>query len=291
MKRPVLSLCVLVSLFCPVGVAQSTDAPGFSREQVALMRDPGLAADPGASGGSGGGGQAVYSAERGGAFSRFAESATVSTLGIGVQAGTNLRPRLDLRLFGNYTNLTHRFTQSSFRVALNVGMANAGAMVDFYPMHRFPVRLSPGFLYFNQNRVAATLRADRDATFTINNVEYASDNADPVHGTGRLLLGGSGLAVTTGIGHIVSHTGKRFTFPFEAGVVFIDKPVAQFNLLGTVCSLSNPGFCEPAAQFPTFAENLAAQLKTWNDRVAPFHVYPIVQGGIAYTFSWRPRGY
>lgn len=236
-------------------------------------------------------GQAQYSAERGGAFSRFAAGATVSTLGIGVTAATNLSPRLDLRLFGNYTNLTHRYTQSGFQVSLNVGMANAGASLDFYPLRWFPLRLSPGYLYLNQNRVAAGVRAQQNATFTINNVDYLSDNADPVYGTGRLLLGGGGFTATAGLGHIVSRREKRITFPFEAGVAFIDTPSAQFGLLGRVCSVANPTFCQPAAQFPTFAENLAAQLNTWNRRVAPFHVYPILQGGVAYSFTFRRRGY
>src|SRR5215469_7178287 len=169
----------------------------------------------------GGGGQAEYSAERGGAFSRFASGITVSTLGIGVHAGTNLSPRVDLRLFGNYTNFTYGYTQSGFRISLNIGMGNAGAMADFYPLHRFPLRFSPGLLYFNDNRVAAQLHAEPGATFTINNVDYASDTADPVHGTGRLTLAGSGFMVTAGLGRIVSRTRKRFTFPFEGGVAFI----------------------------------------------------------------------
>lgn len=253
---------------------------------------PGFAAkpEPDPLGGAGGGGQAVYSAERGDAFSRFTLGATVSSLGTGAQLGTNAGPRMDVRLFGNYTNLTHAFTRSGFRIDLNIGMANAGAQADFYPFRRIPLRISPGFLCFNQNRIAAGVQAERGATFTINNVEYASESADPVHGTGRLLLGGSGLMVTAGYGRTVSRTRKRFTFPVEAGVVFIHTPVAQFSLLGHVCSVANPNICEPAAQFPGFATNLAAQVASWNRTVAPFHVYPILQGGVAYSFTLRRRG-
>ena len=284
MSRAVFCVWVLVSLFCSAAAAQFPGKPRI------LMAGNALTGDPSAMEG-GSGGQATYSAERGGAFSRFAAGATVSSLGIGVTAGTNLGPRLDLRLFGNYTNFTHRYTNSGFRIALNIGMANAGAMADYYPIARFPLRISPGYLYFNQNRVAAEIRAQQDAIFTINHVDYLSDNADPVHGTGRLVLGGSGFMVTTGIGHIVSHTRKRLTFPFEIGVAFINTPAAQFNLLGKICSQTDPMFCTPAAEFPTFAENLAEQLKSWNNRVAPFHIYPILQGGVAYSFSLRRRGY
>ena len=44
----------------------------------------------GAAGMGGGGGQAEYDAQRGSALSRLVFGATVSTLGFGAQAGTNL---------------------------------------------------------------------------------------------------------------------------------------------------------------------------------------------------------
>ena len=237
-----------------------------------------------------GGGQAESSAERGNAFSRLAVGATVSTLGIGAQVGTNLGSRLDVRLFGSYDNLTHHFTRSRFRIALDIGFANAGFKVDVYPLRRFPLRVTPGYLFFNQNSLDATLHATPGATFTINNVEYASSSTSPVHGTGGLSLGGSGFMAMAGLGHVVSRARRRFTFPFEAGVVFINRPIAQFNLLGEVCSASGRSFCQPAAQFPTFADNLAAQVVSWNHTVAPYHIYPIVEGGVNYSFTLRRRG-
>ena len=278
-RAPVVVSVALVA----ASVALQAQLPsGLERSMPTLMY-----ADPDPLGG--GGGQAEYSAERGMAFSRFALSGTVSSLGTGAGIGTNLTPRLDLRVFGNYTNLTHNFTQSGFRIALNVGMANAGVKADFYPLYRFPVRISPGFLYANGNEISANLHAQRGATFTLNNVEYGSSVSNPVHGSGRLLLGGTGFIATTGLGHIVSHQRKRFTFPFEAGVVFINRPVAQFNLTGDVCDIHPPGACLPAAQFPQFSNNLAAQVASWNKRVAPFHIYPILEGGVAYSFSLRRR--
>jgi len=234
-------------------------------------------------------GQSEWDAERDNPFSRLLLAGTVSTLGIGVHSGTNLGPKVDLRVFGNYTNLTHKFTQSGFHIALNVGMANFGAKVDVYPIRRFPLRISPGYLFYNGNRIAASLHAERSASFTINNVDYASDNAHPVYGTGRLKLSGSGFMLTAGLGHFLSHSSRRLTFPFDAGVVFINQPVALFNLYGQVCSENLTSFCEPAAQFPTFATNLAAQIKTWNHLVAPYHVYPVFEGGVAYSFRLRHR--
>ena len=241
--------------------------------------------------GGAGAGQVEYSASRGGAFSLASADLAVSTLGIGAEAGTNLGTRLDLRVFANYTNLTHRYTQSGFQVALNVALANTGAKVDFYPFQRVPLRISPGFLLWNRNRVQGSTHAQRGATFTINNVDYASSDPDPVSGVGRLLLGGRGFMLTAGLGHFVSRSHKRFTFPFEAGVAFINTPAAQFQFFGSVCTETEVPTCAPVSQFPGFSANLAAQLATWNRRVAPFHTYPILQGGVAYSFSLRRRGF
>jgi hypothetical protein len=283
MNRPGIGIFVMLAAI--PSAPGSPALPALTQTGISMYATP----DPMGGAGAGGGGQVEYDAERANPFSRLMFGATASSLGIGVEAGTNLGPRVDLRLFGDYTNLTHNFTQSGFHIALNVNLANTGAKVDFYPLRRFPLRISPGYLYFNGNRLAAQLHAETNATFTINNVDYASDNANPVYGTGRLLLGGSGFMATAGLGHFVSHTYKRLTFPFEAGVVFIDTPLAQFNLYGKVCSVDNPGYCQPAAQFPTFATNLAAQVKSWNRTVSPYHIYPVIEGGVSYSFSFRQR--
>ncbi len=270
---------VLLVLFILVGVSRAQipfrhPAPDFVNEAVV---DPLGGAE---------GGQAEPSAFQYRAFTRLTGGATVSLLGMGVELGTNLGPRIDARIFGNYLNLTHNYSQSGFSIALNVEMENTGAKVDFYLLHRLPLRISPGYLFFNQNRVRADLLKQPGATFTINKIDWTSDNADPVNGIGRLLLGGRGFMVTSGLGHIVSHTRKHFTYPFEAGVVFIDTPRAILSFRGEICSADQTQ-CLPAAAYPNFATNLAAQVATWNRKVAPFHVYPIVEGGVAYSFTVR----
>ena len=236
--------------------------------------------------GAGGGGQAEPSAYRIERFTRVSLSISASPLGLGEQISTNLSPNLDLRVLGNYISVnTDQFSQKDFRIGLNVGFVNMGASTDYYPLHK-PFRLSAGYLFYNGDRVRAELKANQNAIFTINNIDWTSDNADPVHGTGRLTLGGSGFLLTAGYGRIVSRSEKHFSFPFEAGVAFINTPHATFNLSGQICS--NQGInCLPAATYPGFADALAAQLVTWNKDVAPYHIYPIIEGGVAYTFRIR----
>jgi len=286
----------LALLSIPIAAdAQASTRLSYAPEMMLSEAAPdpmGAPAGMGAAGGAAGGGQVDYSATRGGAFSLGGVGLAVSTLGIGAEFATNVTPRLDLRGFGNYTRLSYDFSRSGFGIGLQIGMANAGFKLDYYPplSRFFPLRISPGVLFANSNHVSASLHARHNATFTLNDVDYISSDTNPVSGSGRLSLGGRGVMLTAGFGHFVSRRRRGFSFPFEAGVAFISTPKAQFNLSGDVCSINDPTFCRPAADFPDFYLNLAEQVATWNHRVNPFSIYPIVQAGVSYSFSFRRRG-
>jgi hypothetical protein len=235
---------------------------------------------------AGAGGQAEASAYRVERFTRASLFLSASSLGIGGQFSTNVSPHLDVRVFGNRASITtNHWSQEDFSIAVNAGFANMGAMADAYPFH-IPFRLSAGYLFYNGDRVRADLHAKQNAIFTINDRDWISDNADPVRGTGRLSLGGSGFLLTTGYARMVSRTERHFSFPFEAGVAFIDTPRVGMNLTGQICTSQGIN-CQAVATYPGFADALANQVASWNRTAAPFHVYPIVQGGVAYTFRIR----
>jgi hypothetical protein len=208
---------------------------------------------------------------------------------MGEHLSTNLSPQVDLRIFANYLPVNHNVNRSGFEVAGNGEFINVGSFVDYYPVHR-PFRISPGFLFYNGNRVRADIKAGQNASLTLNNVEFFSDNADAIRGTGRLTLGGSGFLITTGYGRIVSRSEKHFSFPFEVGAAFIHTPKATFDVTGQLCSEAGTN-CQSAASYPGFADALAAQLTTFNKHFAWLDVYPVIEGGVAYTFSIRRRTY
>ena len=209
-------------------------------------------------------------------------------MGVGEQMSTNLSPRFDARIFGNLISVTtNSFSQKDTRVAVNLLFANIGASADYYPFHR-PFRLTGGYLFYNGNRIRADVQAGQDAVLTLNDTDFYSDNADPVHGTGRATLGGRGLLLTTGYGRIVSRSDQHFSFPFEAGVAFIDTPNVAVNLFGSLCSADGAN-CQPTTTYPGFEQALAAQIAKWNKSASPYHIYPIIQGGVSYTFRLRGR--
>lgn len=234
---------------------------------------------------AGGGGQVEPSAYRHESFTKLGLFTGLSMLGPGEYVSTNASPRLDLRAFGSYLSLNHGFTNSGFDIHLNVGFANAGAFADYYPFRK-PFRFSPGYLFYNGNQASAQFNAEPNVQFTINNVNWTSDNADPVVGNGHLTFGGRGFLLTAGYGRYVTHTEKHFSFPFEAGVAFIDTPRVSVVFGGEICA-SNATNCQPVSTYPGFSSAVAAQLASWNRTAAPYHIYPIIEGGVAYTFRIR----
>jgi len=260
--------------------ASSRVSPGFF-SAAAPLDSPESEADESAAGAYG---QVEPSAYADRYLTRLSLGGSVSTLGTGGELATNLPFRLDLRLVGNFLDFNWKMTKSGFYVVVNSEFANTGLLVDYYPWKS--LRISPGLLFYNTDRIRGDVQAQNGATFTINNVDYSSQDSNPVHGTGRLLLAGRGFIATAGWGHYVSRGEKSWSFPFEAGVAFIHRPTATFNLQGNVCSAQGED-CQPAASFPEFQSNLAAQVATWNDDVKPFHIYPLVEGGVTYTFRYR----
>jgi hypothetical protein len=277
-------LAVPASFFAQVPAGNAHLSPYFFTA-ASLVDSPDTSADGAANGAAAAAfGQVEPSAYADRYLTRLSLGGSVSTLGTGGELATNLPYRIDLRLVGNFFDFNWKMTDSGFYVVVNTELANTGVLADYYPWKS--LRISPGVLFYNTDRIRGDVQAQPGATFTINNVNYSSQDSNPIHGTGRLLLGGRGFMATAGWGHYVARGEKSWSFPFEAGVALIDTPSATFNLQGNVCNAQGLD-CQPAATFPGFQSNLAAQVATWNNDVKPFHIYPVVEGGVAYTFRYR----
>ncbi|MDR3771867.1 MAG: hypothetical protein P4L26_00890, partial [Terracidiphilus sp.] len=99
------------------------------------------------------------------------------------------------------------------------------------------------------------------------------------------------FTVTTGWGNMVKSTG-HWSFPFEIGVAFIGAPSVNVNLSGWACTdqaqtqcsdISNP--TNPIAQ--AVQSSLSTQVAKWTSDINPLKTYPIVSGGVAYSFRIR----
>jgi hypothetical protein len=213
----------------------------------------------------------------------------VSPLGIGLEVATNINRHFNVRGTGNLFNYTDDgITTQGFNVTAKANFASAGASVDYYPFHN-GFRLSPGVLFYNQNKVDFVYTAQAGTSFSLDNHNYYSaGGAQAVVGTGSFGFGNGQAAftATTGWGNVIPASGRHLTFPVEVGVAFIKQPTASLNLTGYVCD-SNGQNCTDVATDPMAQADLAAQVKSYANDINQLKTYPIVKFGVAYNFRIR----
>ena len=280
MKQTV-PLLSLVLLFASAGLSAQT--PSFSSSLV----NPESSLD-------GAGGQVAApkaEASTSHTLTRFALGFGVSPLGLQLAATTNLSSNLNLRATGNFFNYSTNFNESGISATAKLSLASMGVAVDIYPLH-LPIRISPGLLLYNGNQLTASASVPGGDSFTLNGQNYYSANANPLNGNATLALNANKAAftITTGWGNQIPRKG-HLSFPFEIGIAVIGDPKAVVNLAGTVCYDQAQTICaniqgnNPIAT--EFQTNLTAQVAKWNSDLEPLKTYPIISGGVAYSFHVR----
>jgi len=228
-------------------------------------------------------------------FSRLALGGGISTMGINMQAATNLNRYLNLRATGNYLDYSiNNISTNGFNVAGKANFATAGAALDYYPFPSHGFRLSPGVQFYNQNRIAGNGVLASGNSFTLNEVNYYSEAANPVTVNASLGLNANKQAasITTGWGNMIPRSGGHWAFPFELGAVFTGVPAINVGLTGAACltaadAASNGLTCVNMATNSTAQSNLNAQVAKWKSDLNPLQAYPIISFGVTYSFRVR----
>jgi hypothetical protein len=230
-------------------------------------------------------------------LSRVALSAGISINGVNLQVATNLNRYLNLRGIGNVVNYTeNNISTNGFNIDANLNMATAGAALDLYPFPHHGFRLSPGALFYNQNKVTANAVVAPGTKVTLNNVDYTSESGDPLTMNGNLNLNTNKQAftLTTGWGNMIPRKGGHWSFPFEIGAAFTGSPTLALKLTGSACTVTAPIECSSVTDVTNsngvakaVQDNLAAQKAKWTSDLDDLKVYPIFSFGIAYNFRIR----
>jgi hypothetical protein len=279
----------LLSFTMPAALYAQSTAMSSSLESTSLAPIADLTAA------DGGGGQVLASPMRGSLgsmtpLSRFALGGGISTMGINLQAATSLSRYMNLRASGNVLNYTaNNITTNGFTVDAKLNFATAGASVDFYPFPGHGFRLSPGALFYNHNEANATFTVAGGTSFSLNNTTYYASASNPVLGNGSLALHKQNPAftMTTGWGNMIPRKGGHWSFPFEIGAAFTGAPTLNIALTsGQICDAQGQN-CVAVATNANVQQNLAAQVAKYTSDLNPLKIYPIVSGGLAYSFKTR----
>ncbi len=225
-------------------------------------------------------------------FSRLALGGGISLMGVNLQAATNISRYFNLRVTGNVLNYSNSsISIDGFNVDAKMNFATAGASLDFYPFPTHGLRVSPGVLFYNQNRVNANLSVASGTELTLNGQPYYSDPSDPITGAGGINLHkrNPAFTITTGWGNMISRKGGHWSFPFEIGAAMIDTPTIALTLSGTGCAdqTYNPVSCVNMATDHDVQYNLAQQINKYQNDLDPLRFYPIASFGVAYNFHIR----
>ena len=220
-------------------------------------------------------------------FSAIGIAVKVGVEGVGFDVATPLSARTNLRSGASFFSNAPSFSIDSINTNGNIKLRKASTLVDFFPFNN-SFRLSAGATFYNGNHLSATALIPGGQTFTLNDTDYVSSAADPVHGAFDVRFGNRiAPAFTLGFGNLVPRrAGKHFSVPFEVGFEYISQPTLTLSLAGTACDPTQPPAvgCQSIATDATTQANLAAEQKTLNDDIAPLRFFPILTIGFGYKF-------
>lgn len=205
----------------------------------------------------------------------------VSSLGIGAEAAIPVFGKLNVRGGFNMMSYNHPFHQDGITYNGTLNLRSAEASLDWFPFGEFHV--SPGLLFYNGNKVNATMQIPGGQSFTLNGISYTSDPNNPMSGTGNVVVWRAAPKITVGWGNLIPRSGRRWSFGGEIGVAYQGAPVSSLALQGNACDSSGPN-CVNAATDPAVQANVVAETTKINNNISPLRFYPIVSIGFGFNF-------
>lgn len=215
-------------------------------------------------------------------FSQLAVTGKVSPLGIGVDLATPLGRHFNLRVGGNYFHYSDKLTQDGVPYQGRLSFTSGQVNLDWYPWAG-GFHVSAGALVYDNSSVAGSGDVPGGTSFTVNGTNYVSSTTDPIHGNASITLAKSAPMVTVGWGNPLPRSGRRFSFPFEAGFAYVGDPTTQLNFAGTVCD-STGVYCESVTQYPGFASNVATAKAKLQKNANYARFYPVISMGFSFRF-------
>ena len=216
-------------------------------------------------------------------FRSFAMGLTLGTGGIGLDLATPITSKLNLRLGAAFLNYTTSFTVDTIPIDGTLHLASASAAIDWFPRAR-SFHISPGITLYNDTTYNALIFIPGNQIVTLNDQDYTSDPADPIHGTAFLKFGNRvAPRLTVGWGNVIRHRTAGLTFPVDIGIEYITPPTALFLLGGSSCD--NTGACDPIQNDPATQQNILEQQTEIVNDLHPLRFFPILSVGISYKFG------
>lgn len=212
---------------------------------------------------------------------RFGVGVKAGTLGIGVQVGTALASRVNLRGGANFFSYSDSVSKDGALYNGTLNLKSVEAKLDLFVIGGF--RVTPGLLLYNDNNISATVAVAPNQSFTLGGVSYFSSQTTPISGTAALTMNKVAPTLGIGFGNLLPRSARHWSLSTDLGVAFVGSPQFALALGGSACS-ANGTNCLPINNVPGAAANIASeQAKIQND-VKDIKYYPELSIMFGYKF-------
>jgi hypothetical protein len=214
------------------------------------------------------------------ALPHFGVGVKAGTLGIGVQVGTALASRVNLRGGVNFFDYNDSLTKDGAVYSGTLQLRSVEAKLDLFVIGGF--RFTPGLLLYNNNNISATAAVAPGQTLTLGGTTYLSNPANPITGTAALTLNKFAPTLGIGFGNLLPRSARHWSLSTDLGVVFQGSPQFALGLGGSACA-PNGTNCQPANN-PSVAASVEAERVKIQSDASPFKYYPELSLMFGYKF-------
>lgn len=208
---------------------------------------------------------------------------TLSDLGAGVDVAVPVGKKLNIRGGFSALGLNHTFEDDGIELAADLKLRSVSAHLDIFPFGG-GFHLSPGLMLRNNNEVTAVASVAAGKTFDLGDGTFVSSPSRPVTGSAAITFARKvAPSLRMGWGNVVPRGGKRWSVPFELGVVFTEAPTAALSLQGTACDTSG-AVCRDVATDATLQSEVRKQETKINDKIDVLKMLPVLSIGVAFRF-------
>ncbi|WP_325387321.1 hypothetical protein [Edaphobacter sp.] len=205
--------------------------------------------------------------------------------GIGADVALAVAPHFNVRLGGQFFGYTTSFQEEGANVNATLRLGGGRASLDWFPFHN-GFHVSPLLVFLNQTNVRATVIVPPGETISLDNGDYVSSQADPLHGSASIGVWKTSPGLMIGYGNIIPRSGKHFSFPIEVGFYYVGQPTLKVDFSGSACDPSEPQplGCQPVQDDAGFQHDLAAFVRRNNNNLSYASFFPVASFGVGYSF-------
>ncbi len=216
---------------------------------------------------------------------RIGVAAQVGINGIGGDVALAVAPHFNVRLGGRFFKYSTSFQEQGANIDARLRLGGGRALLDWFPFHN-GFHVSPMVVFIDQTDVRAKVIVPPGQTISLDNGDYVSSQADPLHGSASIGVWKTSPGLTIGYGNIVPRSGKHFSFPVEAGFYYVGQPTLKVDFSGSACDPSQPQplGCQPVQDDAGFQRDLAAFIRRNNNNLSYASFIPVLSFGVGYSF-------